>query len=101
MTTSVFNRHKGDRQKGIEMKSFENLLRSEVRRVERFAQRRDGKDSRLTGYSSSTCVDDMGFVKVRCEICSNDMTNREDDVVMYVFLPDRRRSFISNALSHK
>lgn len=81
------------------MKSFENILPSEIKKVERFAQKRDGKDSRVTGYSSSACVDDQGLVKVRCEICSNNMTQREDDVVMFVFLPDRRRSFVSKDLS--
>lgn len=32
------------------MKKFEGPLRSEVKKVEKFAQKRDGKDSRLTGY---------------------------------------------------
>lgn len=32
------------------MKKFEGLLRSEIKKVEKFAQKRDGKDSRITGY---------------------------------------------------
>ena len=32
------------------MKKFEGLLKSEIKKVEKFAQKRDGKDSRLTGY---------------------------------------------------
>lgn len=76
------------------MKKFETLLKSEIKKIEKFAQKRDGKDSRITGYSSKTIPDEHGFIRVICEICSNNMSNREDDVVFYVFMPDRRRSFI-------
>ena len=77
------------------MKEFENLLKSEIKKVEKFAQKRDGKDSRNTGYGAKSTPDELGFVKVTCEICSNDMRDREDDVILYVFMPDRRRSWVS------
>ena len=75
------------------------LLRSEIKKVEKFAQKRDGKDSRLTGYGYHETEDAMGFITVKCEICSNDMRDRERDVTIFVYVPDRRRSFICEAMS--
>lgn len=81
------------------MKKFKGLLRSEIKKVEKFAQKRDGKDSKLTGYGYHETEGAIGFIAVKCEICSNDMRDRERDVILYVFVPDRRKSFISKALS--
>lgn len=81
------------------MKKFEGLLKGEIKKVESFAQKRDGKDSRITGYCYHETEDAMGFITVKCEICSNNMEDRERDVVLYVYVPDRRRSFVSKALS--
>lgn len=81
------------------MKKFEGLLRSEIKKVEKFAQKRDGKDSRLTGYGYHETEGAMGFIAVKCEICSNDMRDRERDVTIFVYVPDRRRSFICKPLS--
>lgn len=75
------------------------LLRSEIKKVEKFAQKRDGKDSRLTGYDYHETEDAMEFITVKREICSNDMRDRERDVTIFVYIPDRRRSFICEALS--
>lgn len=80
------------------MREF-NLMRSEIKKAERFAKKRDGKDSRVTGYSCRAVPDELGFVDVRCEICSEDMSVREEDVVLCVFMPDRRRSFVSESRS--
>lgn len=81
------------------MKKFNGLTKGEIKRVEKFAQKRDCTDSRVTGYACKEIPDEMGFIEVRFEICSNNMEKREDDVVMQVFVPDRRRSYISEALS--
>lgn len=81
------------------MKKFKGLLRSEIKKVEKFAQKRDGKDSRLTSYGYHETEDAMGFIPVKCEICSNDMQDRERDVTIFVYIPDRRRSFICKPLS--
>lgn len=80
------------------MKKFENLLRSEIKKINKFAQRRDGKDSQITGWFASG-VDELGFVEVRCEICSEDCSVREADVVFEVFMPDRRMSCVCEPLS--
>ena len=77
------------------MKNFDGLMNGELAKVERFAQKRDGTDSRVTGYSYKVTPDECRFVTVTCEICSHDMEQREDDVVLCVFMPDRRRSFIA------
>lgn len=82
------------------MKKFENLLPGELKRIERFASLRDNKDCRVTGFCEAGAhLADPDWITVRCEVCSNNMEDREHDVVIYVFLPDRRRSFISKALS--
>ena len=80
------------------IKKFEGLLRSEIKKVEKYAQKRNGKDSRLTGCVYHEAKDADGFLVVKCEICSNDMRDREDDVSIFVYIPDRRRSFICSAL---
>ena len=46
------------------MKKFESLLKSEVKKIEKFAQKRDGKDSRVTGYSAKSTPDELGFIRV-------------------------------------
>lgn len=81
------------------IKGFDGLLRSEIKKVEKFAQKRDGKDSRLTGYGYHETEGTLGFITVKCEICSNDMRDRERDVALFVYVPDRRRSFICKPLS--
>lgn len=81
------------------MKKFEGLLRSEIKKVEKFAQKRDGRDSRLTGYGYHETEGARDYITVKCEICSNDMRDRERDVVLFVYVPDRRRSFICEAMS--
>lgn len=81
------------------MKKFEGLLRSEIKKVEKYAQKRDGKDSRLTGYGYHETEGARDYITVKCEICSNDMQDRERDVTLFVYVPDRRRSFICKPLS--
>lgn len=81
------------------MKKFDGLLKSEIKKVEKFAQKRDGKDSRLTGYGYHETKGAIGFITVECEICSNDMRDRERDVTIFVYAPDRRKSFVSKARS--
>ena len=75
-------------------RAFKNLLKSEIAKVNRFVQKRDGKDSQITGWSCQIDSDDF-LIKVRCEICSNDMSEREDDAFLHVFMPDRRKSWVS------
>lgn len=81
------------------MKKFEGLMISEIKKINKFAQKRDKKDSCITGYGCNTVPDELGVIEVRCEICSNDMNDREADVIFEVFMPDRRRSFVAESLS--
>lgn len=77
------------------MKKFEGLLRSEIAKAEKFATQKNGKDTRMGGYFFDGVVDEWGWAAVTCEMLSNDLEDREDDVKLLVFLPDRRRSFVS------
>ena len=77
------------------MKNFEGLLRSEIKKVNSYARKRDNKDSQITGYAYNRVPDELGWIRVKCEICSNDMEDREDDLFLNVFMEDRRRSFVS------
>lgn len=82
------------------MKKFEGLLKSEITTINKFAQKRDGKDSKISGYSYSG-EDEFGFVKVKCEICSNNGKDREADVIFLVFMPNRLASDVCEALSKR
>lgn len=81
------------------MKTFEGLLKSEIKKINKFVQKRDNKDSRITGYGYNSTPDELGFIEVKCEICSNNMNDREEDIIFEVFMPDRRRSFVAESLS--
>ena len=81
------------------MKKFEGLLKSEIKKINKFAQKRDNKDSCITGYGYNSNPDELGFIEITCEICSNNMNDREEDIIFEVFMPDRRRSFVVESLS--
>lgn len=70
------------------------LMKSEIKKAERFANKATGrKDCRVTGFFTDNKENDFGFITVKCEICSNDMEDREDDVNLSVCTWDRRRTF--------
>lgn len=75
------------------MKEFDSLLKSEIKKINKAAQKRDNTDSVITGYSYNV-VDEFGNLEVTCEICSNNMETRMDDLIFTVFMSDRRRSFV-------
>lgn len=74
------------------MKEF-TLLKSEIKKAERCALNRDYTPSKVTGWSCDMKEDDLGFLTVKCEMCSNNYNTREEDVTLFVYMPDRRRSF--------
>ena len=76
------------------MKTFESLLKSEVKKAEVLANKFfNRKDCKVTGYSSKRNPDLPDFYDVTCEICFNYEERADYDVVISVFMPDRRRSF--------
>ena len=77
------------------MKKFENMLKSEVRKAEVAANKFFGRnDCKVTGYSVRRCSLDYGtWYDVTCEICFNYEERAERDVVVHVFMDDRRRSY--------
>lgn len=77
------------------MKKEFNLKKSEIKKAEAFANKRTGKtDCRVTGYFVKNIDKDLGFKEIQLEICSNNMEDREDDVILQVCMWDRRRSFV-------
>lgn len=81
------------------MKKIDGLLKGEIRKIEKFAQKRDGGNPWLAGYYYNETPDEFGFVTVKCEICSNDIGDRARDVTLFIYVPDRRKSFVCKALS--
>lgn len=77
------------------MKKFENLLKNEIKKAVSLANKEAGrKDCAVTAWSSKP--DGNNWVNVQCEICfEHGAGDRADfDVMVAVYLPDRRRSFV-------
>jgi len=70
------------------------LLRSEIKKAERAATKKAGKPVRMTGWFTDNKVSEFNTVEFKCEMCSNDMKDREDDTTVIVWLDDRRRSYV-------
>jgi len=78
--------------KNISTENF-SLKRSEIKKVKKLAKQITGKaDCMIGGYFHSG-ADELGFVRVECEILSNGMNDREQDIILEVFMYDRRSSF--------
>jgi len=75
------------------MKTFKGLNRSEIKKAIKKANELNGcKDCTVTGYSYSG-ADEFGCIRVTCEICHNYETRADYDVVVEVFMMDRRKSW--------
>ena len=76
-------------------KALENfkILPSEIKKIESFATKMNGKVTEITGYYKKG-IDELGFVQVKCEMCSNNMSERENDVYLECCTFDRRCSFV-------
>lgn len=71
------------------------LLKSEIKKAERYANKVTGKtDCKVTGFFTNNKEDRFGFITVNCEICSNNMETPEGYVKLLVCTWDRRRTFI-------
>lgn len=69
------------------------MLPSEIKKAEAFARKITGKaDCRVGGYFVSRKDGDT-IATFECEILSNGYEDREQDVIIEAFLPDRRRSW--------
>lgn len=77
------------------MKTFENLLKSEIKKAEVAANKFSGrKDCKVTAYSPKRSDTEFGtWYDVDCEICFNYEKAAEFSVCISVFMDDRRRSF--------
>lgn len=78
------------------MKDF-SLKISEIKKVVSYATKKNGVPCELTGYSYSG-PDSLGFMDVRCEVCTVEQpgkrAERVPDVVICCMMNDRRRSFV-------
>lgn len=80
------------------MKQFENLLKSEIKKAEALANKALGtNDCKVTGWGGKVVADDMGFVKIKCEICHNYEERADIDIVLHIPLWDRRKTWASIA----
>ena len=77
------------------MKQFENLLISEIRKAEKVANLHyNRKDCKVTGYIAKKGDFPYGlWYEVRCEICFDYEERADCDVIINVYMDDRRRSF--------
>lgn len=80
------------------MKKFNGLLRSEIKKAEKLANKITGfADCKITGYSSNENkpfdFDDNCWVDCKCEICRN--YEQPIDISIYLSIPmfDRRMSW--------
>ena len=71
-----------------------DLMVSEIKKAERLANKVTGKtDCRVTNCYTDNKKDNSGFIKVMCEICSNNMEDPEGYVRLFVCTWNRRRTF--------
>ena len=75
------------------MNNLETLLKSEIKKAETAANKFYGRtDCKVTAYSHGG-QDELGFYEVSCEIFFNYEEVADHSVTLFVFMPDRRRSF--------
>ena len=75
-------------------KEFTGLNKSEIRKAIKLANRINNcKDCTVTGYSYKSNPDEYNMIEVTCEICHNYEERADYDVVVEVFMDDRRRSW--------
>ena len=78
---------------------FNNLMKSEIKKAEAAANKFfNRKDCKVTGYSAKRAniegLEGCGeWYEVKCEICFNYEERADHDVMISVFMDDRRRSF--------
>lgn len=81
------------------MKKFEGLLKSEIKKAEKLANRLTGfNDCKVTGYSSKVTHPfefdpDCTYIDCECEICRNYEEPIDFQINLSIPMGDRRRSF--------
>ena len=82
----------------MENRQFENLMKSEINKVQRYASARDGQKTIVSAWWTEKKDDFTGFVTVGCEILTADCSERLDNVYISVCVWDRRRSFVNEGM---
>lgn len=80
------------------MKEF-NLLKSEIKKVEKAAKRRTGKDCFLAGITYSIDPETSEWVDVTCEMDALEDGSFCCNVKIDCYIEDRRRSFIVKTIA--
>lgn len=75
------------------MAEFKGLLKSDIKRINSFVAKRDKTDSQICKYSYRYS-EKFPVVIVTCEIYSNNMETRMDDLIYIVTMCDRRCSLV-------
>ena len=76
------------------MKDF-NLMKSEIKKAERFANKVTGKTNcKVTEYYTNNKKNNSGFIKVKCRIFSNNGKIPEGYITLLVCTRDRRKTFV-------
>lgn len=78
------------------MKEF-NLMKSEIKKAERFAAKKSNEPCFLAAWSYSG-VDDLGWADVLCEMDSTESGEYVSTVHLCVYMNDRRRSYVSRVM---
>lgn len=86
------------------MKEFNTLLKSEIKKAERFANKITGyNDCKVTAYSSNRDMNFCGgdFVECKLEICRNyeDVVETENPIILVVPMFDRRKSYVCTVIN--
>ncbi len=88
------------------MKTFEKLLKSEIKKAEAAANKATGtKNCKVTGYSWQIVHPfdfdpDVEFVEAICEICHDYGRRADVDVRLDIPMSDRRRSAATAIQNH-
>lgn len=70
-----------------------NMKRSEIKKAESLARKLTGKKDCTVGGYFTRYIEGADILTFECEILSNNCEDREQDVIVEAFLPDRRRSW--------
>ena len=82
----------------MKIKAFENLMKSEIKKIQKYAAARDGQPVKVSAWWTDSTDEFTGFKTIGCEIMTEDYSERLSDVFICVCLWDRRKSFISEGM---
>lgn len=76
------------------MKNFDTLLKSELKKVQRYVMKRDSVKAVVSAWWTEEKDEFTEFYMIGCEIMTEDYSERLEDVYINCFMLDRRKSFV-------